>query len=146
MRVQIRLSFRKAKKKKKSDLSCTAYSGVWTQQSPRTAFGKKKKEKKSDMCAEGCSQSALKKTTPALGTMWQEKKKNVFRRPFFFRYARRNEDAAILFCRVLNVVADSVAGRRERSMKTPLSVRAGRIAANTDELSLMCTIQQTELS
>lgn len=78
MRVQIRLSFRKAKKKKKSDLSCTAYSGVWTQQSPRTAFGKKKRKKKSDMCAEGCSQSALKKTTPALGTMWQEKKKKTF--------------------------------------------------------------------
>lgn len=44
MRVRIRLSFRKMKKKK-SDLSCTAYSGVWTQQSPRTAFGKKKKKK-----------------------------------------------------------------------------------------------------
>lgn len=52
MRVQIRLSFRKAKKKKKSDLSCTAYSGVWTQQSPRTAFGKKKKKEKKVICVQ----------------------------------------------------------------------------------------------
>lgn len=75
-----------------------------------------------------------------------EKKKVFVDRFFFPRYARCNEDAAILFCRALNVVADSVAGRRERSTKTPLSVHAGRMAANTDELSLMCTIQQTELS